>query len=1657
MSSKKFVYLLMMVAIVCGLTLAGTAHGQTKDHMTFQGTVTKSDGTTTAGLVVKGVRIDHGPEREYLVIDDTVQADGSYKFVFIAFPFPPDPVPNISAGEQIKITVTEGVNVVHSEIYIVKAADLSVPAPLVTLDITLADISVASDPSALEADGVMNSTIRVEIGGTARTGDTITIDTPSKGTVGAVTEVGDGVYTATYTAPLDRSLSFPETVQITANSANIGKSRSTLITLLPVTTTVTVELGKDSFIADTPEETTVKVTVDQAGPVTNETVTLALTSEGGSVTSPATSNGDGTYSATYTSGGTAGIVTLTATTGAGAFGTATITINAGPPANIELSAAHDTVTSLASTTITAVVTDSNGNPAGATLTRSTTSGGEVGEFTSTVFGTYTATYTAPMIDVGVQMAETITVTAADGVSDDLTLNLLGEDPIPVDALEIGGTVYKEDGKIIAADADVMITVGSMSDTGTTDANGSYGVAFLGFGSTVATTGDTVSVAVTDADGNPASVVMISVNGVAVSGDNFTLLNAILEKVAAGEAVTVDVTTDIVIPPRSVDSLTVKGTVFKEDGTTPAGLGLTVEVTVGSMSDTDTTELDGSYRVAFLGFGTPVAATDDPVLVVASDATGERGRNDMAIRNIDLPEQGGYAEIKRRVDTDIGLTSISLTVAGTVYLKNGDTPVAASSDLMEGELTVLVTNTTRNLTESEPLGEDGTYALAFFNPVVAVAETGDEIVVEVKNEAGGTVGSETRTLMIEDLQSERIEVPVHTTVPTEVRLLHIVGSVIELDGSPAELGLDVTIRLDMHGTTLQEVTTTEADGSYSHVFGDLATPIAATGDILTVDVLRQVDQFHGHSGPIYLSSYKLVPVNQPLVVDPIPLIPPRLELGGLSINTHYTGIQDPVVQQLLGMDLAGLATAAAGANMGDSMGGTPLVALPPSPFLLISPLLSAIGALEIELPMGFDLGDENIVQESFGNAITTRPTAWAALPADARHPGRWLNGDQLNLYVVGAPTITDVTFTLNGALSVTADSVPAGGSFPYTFQLEEELIALFLGSMPTFGAVQLMVDGEAPIDMVRSDTGVWSGQASLTPGSTVSYYYMVHLFKPYHDPLAGLTISSFPLIDPRNRQVKTSGFSQALEGLLSSELGALDPGVRSVFSVPAVDYQQSLWVGRFDLATSADGEYTLDVDVNYRGGWAESINDKMFTLDQTPPTADVALNLGAPGMNVGMYMRDDGTYVATGPMPGESSLTVSAIPSPTSEAASYMYQLAALDDGGYPGAWNPAVTADLLRAPLDLVTLLTDPGSILPLTYGPPHQIDMLIRNSQGGALIGRYGLRAVGIDSLLNMDSARMPGVVVDLVPPDPDVAMVSAVQSDFDGNGVIEGLEMQYTAGDVVVFSDSIAMLVIDMVERTDHPLTSIALEFQVPGGGWQPIGMFTGDQLATTMMGDQLSVTLPVPDIPVLPDRGGHVIVRTVTTNALNVVDEQRFSAAYQRRTAPEVSGIYTSVTERHPDSGAPQGMITISAFTAAMSAPNTAAVQLDVRRSADADWMPLGSVQIADTTVTSHVEIVIIEDLVNSILSGSPTAPISPLYRKWSLAVDSATLEDTILDDTPAASDASLDDNPYVVRAIAIDMAGTGYPSADGITDSISLDNYSPTAITTVANEVEMVVPA
>ena len=1378
------------------------------------------------------------------------------------------------------------------------------------------------------------------------------------------------------------------------------------------------------------------------------------------------------------------------------------------------------------------------------LTGIASSGGTITNFVENprTFGAYTATYTAPMVDA--EGTDMITVTTAD-ISAELTVNLTPVPPREVTILIVEGTVFKEDGEIPADNVKVTVTVGANPpQMGTTDEDGSYSVTLFSPLTTVARTGDPVSIVVTDDtdakrgeeslildndylgedgtgtvdDGNvttdivipPRSVSVLAVEGVIYSDDgvspledvdvtvtvavgstppqtttidadgnySVTAVNLLGTVASTGDmvstvvvtdadgaergrnsltlsnkqlgesgsaAVTLDVMTDITLPPKSVNVLVVEGVVYRDDETTPVGPGLDVAVTVGSNpAQTTQTESDGSFSTTTLDLLAPVASTGDPVLIVVSDGSGERGRESVIFRNVHLVD-GDSATVTQNVNTNIGATSGILAVTGTVFFKNGETQsVPAASHLREGDLTVVVTNTTRNLKASGPVDDDGGYDVNFLNLLGIVAETGDTLTLEVQNEAGETVGTRSHILKTSEVAASNANVDIHTTVPAQIRALNVIGSVIQLNGSLAGAGLEVTITIAMNGDTMEAQTVTDIAGGYEHTFVKLLTPVAATGDILIVDVLRASDQFRGHAR-IPLRSYELV--DGQITVPPIRLVPPRLELGGLSINPHYTGIQDPIIQQFLNTNFAALA-----ASVGNAIGGPEgelLVSLPPSPFLLISPILASIGAYALELPAGFDIDDENIAKESFGNAITTRPTAWAAFSADARVPGRWVNSDQLNLYISGAPTIESVTFMLNGT-PMSAMSVPAGGSFMYNFQLEEEWIALFSGGMPAFKAVQLMIDGQMPVDMTPSDGGVWSADVPLSPGAHVSYYYMIELSKPYVDPLGGVMIPKFPFLDPRNRQVRTDGLSQTIENLTTSERGEISEDLRSVFKVPAVDHQQSLWVGTLPL--DADGPYQLDVNVTYRGGHQENITGKTFTVDQTPPTAEVSLNLNAPGDNAGLYMREDGTYVATGPMAGESSLTVS-IPGTTSnepDGAGYLFQLAKLDNAGNPGAWNPVITADLL--PLNLGKLLNDPASVLPLTGGGP--IDMLIRNSAGGGILGRYGLRAVGIDSLLNMDSGRGPGVVVDLVPPDPDIAMVSYVTADFDGNGVIEGLEMQSTAGDVAVFSDSLVTLTVDVVERTDHPLASIAIEVEMPGLGSQPVAVFSGDQLAATMAGDQFTAVLPVPDIPGLPDRGGHATLRTITTNALNVVNTQEVSVAYERRTPPEVSAIHTYVTERHPDSGAAQGMITVSAFTQAMTSPDASAVQLEVRRSADADWMPLGIVQLADTTVTSHVQIAIIEDLISSIISGSPTAPISLLYREWPLTVDSATLEDTIMDDTPAASDASLDDDPYVLRAIAVDTAAARYESAPGITDSFSTDNYSPTAITQVANEVEMV---
>ena len=244
----------------------------------------------------------------------------------------------------------------------------------------------------------------------------VIVEAPGFGNLGLVsTTKEDGFYFITYVSFVNVVIKVGDEIPVVATDAegnvvekthivtaeDIAAGRATF-NITFVSTAVTVAVAPTVFSADTASTGTVTVTVARDEPVTDETVTLKLSPQVGSVDATATNNGDGTYSAVYTSGGAAGRVTIIATaTDAKASGSATVTINAGAPTKISLEAMPTTVSSLASSIITATVSDSKGNGVGGvSLTGATSGDGSITNFVedSRIFGAYTATYTAPMVD-----------------------------------------------------------------------------------------------------------------------------------------------------------------------------------------------------------------------------------------------------------------------------------------------------------------------------------------------------------------------------------------------------------------------------------------------------------------------------------------------------------------------------------------------------------------------------------------------------------------------------------------------------------------------------------------------------------------------------------------------------------------------------------------------------------------------------------------------------------------------------------------------------------------------------------------------------------------------------------------------------------------------------------------------------------------------------------------------------------------------------------------------------------------------------------------------------------------------------------------------------------------------------------------------------------
>ena len=134
MSSKKFVYLLMTVALVCGFIMGDTAYGQSKSsNLVVKGTVWNADGTPTTGHTVAG-EIAGASVLDVSAV--STGPDGGYQYAFISLSN------EITAGDIVTLTVSDSAqNVVGVKKYIVTAEDLPPPS-IVDLDISLAGLSV---------------------------------------------------------------------------------------------------------------------------------------------------------------------------------------------------------------------------------------------------------------------------------------------------------------------------------------------------------------------------------------------------------------------------------------------------------------------------------------------------------------------------------------------------------------------------------------------------------------------------------------------------------------------------------------------------------------------------------------------------------------------------------------------------------------------------------------------------------------------------------------------------------------------------------------------------------------------------------------------------------------------------------------------------------------------------------------------------------------------------------------------------------------------------------------------------------------------------------------------------------------------------------------------------------------------------------------------------------------------------------------------------------------------------------------------------------------------------------------------------------------------------------------------------------------------------
>ena len=390
--------------------------------------------------------------------------------------------------------------------------------------------------------------------------------------------------------------------------------------------------------------------------------------------------------------------------------------------------------------------------------------------------------------------------------------------------------------------------------------------------------------------------------------------------------------------------------------------------------------------------------------------------------------------------------------------------------------------------------------------------------------------------------------------------------------------------------------------------------------------------------------------------------------------------------------------------------------------------------------------------------------------------------------------------------------------------------------------------------------------------------------------------------------------------------------------------------------------------------------------------------------------------------------------------------------------------DALGATVDIV------DHLVPVTFDPSGYVTMPIQGDHMPLMMGDYGVRAMGIDTLFNLGSYTEP-TRLRIVAPEADAASIMAV-SIGDRNGDGDANE-PYESGTIFANTTDGVMLTVTVDNRTVHP-ASISVEYMDADGAWQPIG--EARELTENEEVAMYEVSWDVTDFDALVAAGNTVMVRAVATNALQLASESEpFAIELDAGVHPVDFDVLAlvldaeSITKKNPDSGGPQGTVTISGYTPERTYPETTSFQLKVAGEvigAASEYEVITAEELSELEGNADFLDDLVHTAADAVATGMAEASIYREYppgnfAKWTVEVDTTALEDTITADSSAARDATKDENQYVVTASAITDAGE-MPAPEAVKSHLSVDNVDdvaplgPTNIVAVTNVADGVAP-